>query len=262
MRRCNFGIIPVLLGTLGLLPGCLGEDAQRRISGRWGPSPVLQASDVDKTLQNQILVLTYISQYARIPIDPSSPNDPRWYNIAEWGFNIGRTDCTIYLDNLFVLARERTRTNGLLLDISGAATAIVTATAPHSTALSIIAPAFGLIGNASNRVFDSYLFSDTSPGLIQSKVKDLQDGFQLIISNNREQINTSAAAYAAIQNYYNICLPQSIEGVLLEKIANSTATATDPGVPSRPTVRATRSEETFMRIPPTARTVTPKMSLQ
>jgi len=212
-------------------------------------------------LKNQISVLAYISKDANIPVNLYMTTDPAWYNIAEWGFNIGRADCTIYLDYLFVLAREKTRTNGLLLDISAAATAIVTATSPHSVALSIIAPAFGLAGNVTNRVFDSYLFSDTSPGLIQSKVKDLQDSFQETIRKNQNQINTSAAAYAAIQNYYNICLPQSIEGVLLEKIASSTATATDPGISPKPTVVTTKSGSTI-KIVPAAKSVTPKMSLQ
>jgi hypothetical protein len=224
----------------------------------------MQAEDADTMLRNQLLVLVYISEKSQIkPISPI--DDPTWYNIAEWGFNVGRADCTIYLDNLFVMARERTRTNGLLLDISAAATAIVTATSPHSVALSIIAPAFGLAGNVSNRVFDSYLFSDTSPGLIQSKVKDLQDKYQDTMSNNRDKIRSSAAAYSAIQGYYNICLPQSIEGVLLEKIAGATATATDPGVPPKPAVVTTKSGATVtttVKTAPAAQTVTPKMSLQ
>src|SRR5664279_2545598 len=249
-----------LIGFIALtstLLGCSNDDFQRRMSGRWGPKPVMQADDTNAMLLNQTAVLTHIADASKIyPF--SSTDDPRWYNIAEWGFNVGRADCTIYLDNLFIMARERTRTNGLLLDISAAATAIVTATAPHATALSIIAPAFGLGGNVSNRVFDSYLFSDTSPGLIQSKVKDLQDRFQQTIKNNNAQINSRAAANAAIQDYYNVCLPQSIEGVLLERIANSTAAATDPGVSAKPTVVTTKSGAT-VGILPAAKTVTPKM---
>src|ERR1700687_4402019 len=194
-----------LCGLVTTLLGCSNDDFQRRMNGRWGPKPVMQAGDANTMLRNQLSVLAYIYTDANISVNTFAP-DSAWYNVAEWGFNIGRADCTIYLDNLFILAREKTRLNGLFLDISSAATAIVTATSPHSVALSIIAPAFGLAGNVSNRVFDSYLFSDTSPGLVQSKVKDLQDAFQLTISTNRAQINTSAAAYAAIQHYYNICL--------------------------------------------------------
>jgi hypothetical protein len=261
MRPRSVKAVIVLCGLANVLLGCSNDDFQRRISGRWGPRPVIQADDTNTMLTNQILVLGYINKNANIGVNIYAATDPRWYNIAEWGFNVGRADCTIYLDNLFIMAREKARTNGLLLDISSFATAVVTATAPHSVALSIIAPAFGLAGNVSNRVFDSYLFSDTSPGLIQSKVKDLQDKFQDTIKNNQDQINTSAAAYAAIQGYYNICLPQSIEGVLLEKIANSTATATDPGVTPKPTV-VTTTTGTTVKILPAAKTVTPKMSLQ
>lgn len=251
-----------LIFASSLLLGCAqNDDFQRRFTGRWGPKPNIVAADAQATLNNQLAVLSYIATNANITI--AAPTD--WYYVAEWGFNIGRADCTIYLDNLFVIARERAKWNGLFLDLSGAATAIVTATAPHSVALSLIAPAFGLAGNVSNRIFDSYLFSDTAPGIIQSKVKDLQDKFQETIKTNRAQIDTSAAAYAAIQNYYNICLPQAIEGVLLEHIATGTATASDPGTPPPKKTSAKTGAgvvTTVVTTTPTPRTVTPKMSLQ
>jgi hypothetical protein len=250
-----------LIAASSLLLGCSqNDDFQRRFAGRWGPKPNIVAADAQATLTNQLAVLSYIEAGASI-YPSTTALDPSWYYVAEWGFNIGRADCTAYLDNLFVIARERAKYNGLFLDLSSAATAIVTATAPHSAALSLIAPAFGLAGNISNRVFDSYLFSDTAPGIIQSKVKDLQGKFQDTIKTNRLQINTSAAAYAAIQNYYNICLPQSIEGVLLEHIATGTATATDPGTP--PPKKKVGVAAVVVGAPaPTPRTVNPKMSLQ
>jgi hypothetical protein len=244
-----------------LLLGCSpNDDFQRRYTGRWGPKPTIAAADAQATLNNQLTVLNHIVTYARINVAAAEPN-PNWYYVAEWGFNIGRSDCTIYLDNLFVIARERSKYNGLFLDLSSAATAIVTATAPHSAALSIIAPAFGLAGNVSNKIFDSYLFSDTAPGIIQSKVKDLQDRFQEPFKQTRSHIDTSAAAYAAIQNYYNICLPQSIEGVLLEKIAVSRAVATEPGTPP-PAPRNAAAALAIVRSAPVPQTVTPRMSLQ
>jgi hypothetical protein len=197
-------------------------------AGRYGPPPAVHAQLANNTITNQLLVLQYIVTDARIPIEFGRPTDPNWYSVAQWGFNIGREDCSIYMAELFRLARERQRNNGLLLDISGAATAIVTAVSPHALALSIIAPAFGLAGNINDKVLNTYLFTE-APGIISQKVKDLQDKYQQVISDNQRQINTSAAAYSAIQGYYNLCLPQSIEGVLLEKIAGPNAVATSPG---------------------------------
>jgi hypothetical protein len=253
-----------LIIASSLLLGCSqNDDFQRRFAGRWGPKPNIVAADAQATLTNQLAVLSYIEAGANIY--PSTTGlDPNWYYVTEWGFNIGRADCTAYLDNLFVIARERAKYNALFLDLSGAATAIVTATAPHSAALSLIAPAFGLAGNVSNRVFDSYLFSDTAPGIIQSKVKDLQDKFSDTVKTNKAQVNTSAAAYAAIQNYYNICLPQSIEGVLLEHIATGTATATDPGTPpqKKKTIAGAAIVVGAGAPAPVPRTINPKMSLQ
>jgi hypothetical protein len=221
----------------------------------------MQAADADAMITNQVMVLGYIIDRAKLNVDIAAVSDTRWYTVAEWGFNVGRADCTNYLNNLFILARQKARTNGLLLDLSAAATAIVTATSPHSVALSIIAPAFGLAGNVSNRVFDSYLFSDSSPGIIQSKVKDLQDAYKNNTWDHRDQVTTSAAAYAAIQGYYNICLPESIEGVLLEKIATSKAVVADAGgTPKPPVVRGAVARAT-VRTFSAPRTMTPKVFL-
>lgn len=249
-----------LIAFCSVLLGCSqSDDIQRRFAGRWGPKPNIVAADAQATLTNQLDVLKYIEAASGIYPSPTTL-DPNWYYIAEWGFNIGRADCTAYLDNLFFIARQRAKYNGLFLDLSSAATAIVTATAPHSAALSLIAPVFGLAGNVSNRVFDSYLFSDTAPGIIQNKVKDLQGTFQDTIKANMAQVDTSAAAYAAIQNYYNICLPQSIEGVLLEHIATGTATATDPAAP--PPKKTTAPAVVVGAPAPVPNTVNPKMLLR
>jgi hypothetical protein len=159
---------------------------------------------------------------------------------------------------LFRLARERQRNNGLLLDASGAATAIVTAVSPHSKALSIIAPAFGLAGNINDKLLNTYLFSE-APRIVSQKVKDLQDKYQQVMNDNQRQINSAAAAYNAIEGYYNLCLPQSIEGILLEKIAGSSAVASSPGGP--PTGPAAKAQGLAANVRPVS-SLPPRMSLQ
>jgi hypothetical protein len=47
-------------------------------------------------------------------------------------------------------------------------------------------------------------------------------------------ITTPEEAYNAIQNYYHICLPQSIEGVLLQTVADSSAKSNNPSNNSTP----------------------------
>jgi hypothetical protein len=73
---------------------------------------------------------------------------------------------------------------------------------------------------------------------------------------------TSAAAYATIQGYYNYCLPQSIEGILLEKIAGSKATVTDPGGGTPPAGGAAPLAAARSSASVPARMVTPKIILQ
>lgn len=219
-----------ILGAAALLAGCSPSNFSQLWTGRWGPPAAIQAEDAGATINNQWLVLQYIIGQAAIPVDTTRATDPNWYLVAQWGFNIGRQDCSVYMAELFRLARERARNNGLLLDASGAATAIVTAVSPHAQALSIIAPAFGLAGNVNDKVLNTYLFSD-APGIIAQKVKDVQDKYAQTVADGRAQINNSAAAYSTIEGFYSLCLPQSIEGILLEKIAGAPAVAAPTGGP-------------------------------
>lgn len=224
----------------------------------WGPPPTISAQSANAIITNQLLVLQYIQENARIAI--RGPVDPNWKLVAQWGFNIGRSDCSIYMAELFRLARERQRNNGLLLDLSGAATAIVTATAPQSRALSIIAPAFGLAGNINDKLLNTYLFSE-APGIVSRKIDDAQLKYQQIMS--AQTIDTSAAAYDAIQGYYNLCLPQSIEGMLLDTIANSDVVADHPGgtKPSSPK-RVVFERRNASDVPPATASTPPRISLR
>src|SRR5579872_2782456 len=110
----------------GLMAGCV-DDLAARFGGRWGPNPGIPAAAVDSVAQNQYLVLSYLARSTSrglVTQDggllPGKPAD--WYDVAQWGFNVGRQDCEIYLDNLFRMNREKGR-NDLLL------TAVSTATA-------------------------------------------------------------------------------------------------------------------------------------
>lgn len=210
------------------LSGCgTMEDLTDRRAWRWGPSSVINAEETNDKLLNQIKVLDYIAKHTRIQ---PGYDDSRWFEIAEWGFNIGREDCNVYLNNLFKLARQKERTKGLLLDVSAAVTGIVTAASPQSKALSFIAPAFGLAGNVNDKVLNAYLFADAAPGLVSIKVHELQVAYRN--SQSRQTIRSGAAAYNAIQTYYQHCLPQNIEGIFVKTLAGAEASATKTGTTS------------------------------
>jgi hypothetical protein len=246
----------------------------------------MAASDVETAIGDEVGVLNYIVQHA--PIDPKGP-DP-WFEVARWGFNVGRRDCQIYMDYMFRLNREKARDDGIIAGLSAASAAIVGVTAKSpSKALSVLAASFGLATALNDSIFQSYLFSE-APGLISIKVAQLQDAYQQQVEKTQAQlttpkvvtttttsaksaskpapvgssgvatkdnttggktddttttvvepIKTAAQAYGAIQTYYNICLPQSIEGVLLQAVADTKATPSSPSNTSPPTLKSAKS---------------------
>lgn len=243
MRQIRGAVGIALVG--GVLAGCANSDELKsRITGRWGPDPALPSSDVSNVIQNQNRVLYYILCYSGsvpscadgVNVTPPAPGSPVWYDVVEWGFNVGRQDCEVYLGNLFRMNREKGRNDNILAAMSTAAALIVTGTTSAQKPLSILAAAFGLSIAVNDAIFESYLFSQ-APGLVAKKVKDLQDTYRDAIAKDHSQIVTGADAYNAIQNYYHICLPHAIEGVLLEKIADS-----NPATPVTPPTTTTQSK--------------------
>jgi len=220
------GAVVTGVATLG---GCATTDEfAARFAGRWGPPAAIPESDFNSAIQGQVAVLAYIAQNAGLGTGLDPVKDDRWYSVAEWGFNVGRQDCEVYLDNLYRLHRERLRNDGVIAAFGTAASAIVTSTTTKQRPLSIIAAVFGLTTALNDAILDSYLFNE-APGLIAIKIKDLQDAYKDLVKTNQKSVNSSAAAYEVLQNYYTICLPPSIEGVLLETVASGKPQASNPG---------------------------------
>lgn len=264
-----------MTGVLALtLAACNTNYLMERYEWRWGPDPAIPRSDVQTVIGGQIQVLDYITTQAfGMPYpQPSQPVPPGfWFEVAEWGFNVGRQDCEVYLNYMFRMNREKQRDDGIIAGVSAATSAIVSVTAHNpAKALSVLAASFGLATALNDAIFESYLFSE-APGLISVKVRDLQDTYQQQVEKNQlpqkptttvvtskvtttttspeskstdtttavvRPITTAQGAYNAIQNYYHICLPQSIEGVLLQAVADTTAKQTSPSSSSAPKLQA------------------------
>lgn len=208
----------MLVGSM--LGGCVTSDELgARINGRWGPNPAIQAVAVDTVASGQLAVLGYLARNAgMLTVDGAIRGDADWYEIAQWGFNVGRQDCEIYLDNLFRMNREKGRNDNILAAVSTAAALIITGTTTAQKPLSILAAAFGLSIAVNDAIFSSYLFNQ-APGLVSKKVGDLQEAYRRSVGP--ENVQTASAAYSVLQSYYHLCLPHAIEGVMLQKIADS-----------------------------------------
>lgn len=242
----------VLVG--GMLGGCVTSDElSARVNGRWGPNPAIQAVAVDTVASNQFMVLRYLARNTgQISTDGVIRSDADWYEIAQWGFNVGRQDCEIYLDNLFRMSREKGRNDNILAAVSTAAALIVTGTTTAQKPLSILAAAFGLSIALNDAIFSSYLFNQ-APGLVSKKVGDLQEAYRRSVGP--DDVQTASAAYSVIQSYYHLCLPHAIEGVMLQKIADSApatpvpVAATVVGAPAPRSARLLRSPPVRSRLP-------------
>ena len=57
------------------------------------------------------------------------------------------------------------------------------------------------------------------------------------MEKNPSLISNAAEAYNAIQNYYHICLPHAIEGVVLQKVADSVAVSPKAGMAPPPAAK-------------------------
>jgi hypothetical protein len=245
--RKGFRVALSLLLSSMLVDCASRDELAKRIAGRWGPDPIIDAGEVASVVSRQVSVLLAIAKDARIgrvvstdpPLVELTPAD--WYLVAQWGFNLGREDCAVYLNNIFKIQREKLRNHDLINAFQLATIGIVTATAPHSPkTLSILGQAFGLTTALNDTILQSYLFTE-APGLISIKIKQLQDEYQKSVKP--ADIKNAATAYSALQNYYNICLPQSIEGVVLERVAKSEPVSGDKPKATVVTTKVTTTPE-------------------
>lgn len=227
-----------LLILSGALTNCASnKEIKSRIGGRWGPDPAIQATEINDAMDRQMWVLQFIAD--RAGIGTRSPDgqhympgsSDEWMRVVEAGFNIGREDCEVYMDNLFRMARERQRNDSVINAASIASNAILQATAAQK-AISIVGASLGMLTGLNDSVYDSYLFAQ-APSLIGEKVRDVQATYRDLVERNKSSITSPETAYNAIQNYYSYCLPHSIEGLLLQKIADSTPSVTPPTTPSK-----------------------------
>jgi hypothetical protein len=166
-----------------------------------------------------------------------------FHEVALWGFNVGRQDCEIYMNVLFKLNREKLRNGSVITAFRNATTAVVgVAGSSPSTTLSILSASFRLLSALNDAYFTTYLFSEV-PGLVAKKVAEQQETY--LASLKPGDIQTPADAYHAIRGYYAICLPETIEGTLLQQVAGGT-TKSDPP-PKTPTGGAAGGPATAAR---------------
>lgn len=226
-----------LLAVAVILQGCSAtSDFQRRYADRWGPDPSIPDSDVKTVLERQTGVMREIVTLSQVPVNPG--RNILWYQVARFGMNYVDEKCDVYMNDLFILNRERDRNDSLLKSASTTTNNIVGATLSAASAkipLLAIANAFGLLLSVNDAATKTYLFEQQIPGIVADKVTTARLLYRQRLDDNQRSgaalVDDEAAAYQVIRSYLNLCLPQTIEGEFLKSYIAGTPVVVNPTAP-------------------------------
>jgi hypothetical protein len=230
----NILVLPIV--SLGLA-GC------SELNLRKGPSPILDATSVEAASSNQTRIIEALASDARVNV--GTPDS--YYRIAEAGFNYVDDQCGAYFDEIFFIDRERSQLKSGLAAASGTTAAILGVTNASTLTMSVVASAFGFASAATDILAGTYLYS-LPPATTQGFVNKLQAAFRDGAAANRANIDSTSAAYYAIQRYLSLCLPPTIEAEITKQVNSTVAVGVPVGKGSLVSVQ-TGSSVTLPRVP-------------
>ncbi len=227
-----FRSIIFLIAIASLASGC--SDFQSEFMNRYGPSSVPTGAFVQSAAQRQadvVLAMARGAGYAQ----QSAPNigdRQAWYTVIMTGFNVVDDACMTYIDDLWILERQKTRV-GALITATGAATAGIIAANSHPSAetLVILAQAFGLASAFNTAISDSYLFTQNA-ATIKKLVRKTTEAYRTDLAKKLPPpeteitypIGSPSAAYHHMREYLALCLPPTIQAQIEDLVTNAKAT--------------------------------------
>ncbi|WP_199084347.1 hypothetical protein [Bosea sp. ASV33] len=195
---------PMTCAMLALALGGCGYSVDKR----HGIDPALDPVAIETAVQARARILTAFAADARVPEgDPSY-----WHGVAEAGFNHVQDECRVYFQQLHSLSRGRERARAGFGAASAATTAILALTGASPLTEVLVPPAFSVGAAATDVVIGSYLYRAYSPAAAWIVVRRSLAAHRRAVSAGR--VDSAPAAYRAIQEHLDICLPVSIEGAL------------------------------------------------
>lgn len=233
---------------------------------RYGPGPNLSREKVEERIKRQEELMSALRGYViasdksatagAITAEKQAMGDTSvWYRAAELGFNYADEECNEYLRLNFRLTRIRDRDHSLFEQVGNASPGLLKAAAVTDPTITTIGAALGLGKGLSDAYMNSYLFSSMEPNVVFRTVTKLQNAYRAEAKTRKASFDSSAAAYRAIQNYYSLCFPQTIEAKMSEYLAGSiTDTEKDSG--PKPRVIAETSGNNLLN---SATTIDPKL---
>ncbi len=188
---------------------------------RYGPGPTIPYDPVKQKVDVQTQVMNYLVEKAAADTRRDA-SVPIWYEAALHGFNYVDEECSEYLRLNFRLTRMRDRDKSIIEAISNTSAGLLKAAQVADPTITSVSAAFGLGSAVSSAYLGSYLFS-MEPNIVFRTVTKLQNGYRTKADTSKAAINSQATAYRAIQNYYTLCFPQTIEAKMSEFLAQSVA---------------------------------------
>lgn len=148
-----------------------------------------------------------------------------WYEVSLAGFNYVDDQCTVYFDSLFAFNRNVSAVKSGLSAFNQTAAAIMQITGTAEVTMAVIAQAFGLAGSMTDVVAGTFLY-ELPPANTRRFVEKTMAAYKNAVAEHRSTINSKASAYSAVRGYLNLCLPVTIEGLLIDRIADTKAKST------------------------------------
>jgi hypothetical protein len=142
--------------------------------------------------------------------------------VTEAGFNYVDDECRAYFDAIFFLNRDKDQIKSGLAAAGATTAAILGVTGASAKSLAVVAQAFGLGIVSTDLVAGTYLYQ-MPPSVAQGFVKELQLAYRDGAASRRPLINSPSAAYHAIQDYFLLCLPPTIEAMIAQHVAGAIA---------------------------------------
>lgn len=204
---------------IGILIGGLSACGQGP-NGLRPVNPTLDAEAVVQTTSDRQRIMAALQRDADFGRVAGSAS---WYEITLSGFNFVDDQCSAYFDSLFRLERDRRATVSGLGAFGQTANAILAASGESELTLTVVAQVFGLGRSITEIVADSFLFQ-LPPATTRDFVSTTQAAYRSGIASEASSINNPSIAYSYIRGYLDLCLPVTIEGMLVDTISSTQAT--------------------------------------
>jgi hypothetical protein len=211
-----------MMARLGLsLALCLGLAACAPDGGALrAVGPTLDRDTVVKASADRQSIMNALIADASV----GAPGGVSWYDTTLAGFNFVDDQCSAYFDSLFRLDRNRRATVSGIGAFGQTTNAILAATDGSAMTIALVAQAFGLASSMTEIVAGSFLYQ-LPPATTRDFVSTAMRAYRNGVSQVSGEIDNAALSYGYIRGYLDLCLPVTIEGMLVDTISSTQAVA-------------------------------------